>query len=288
MSKKKKVVLLILSAVILAILCPFSYMFGLAKKLTTVEYTVKTKVNQEIHIVQLSDLHNLQFGENNSELIDEVKKHHPDLIFMTGDMINKDTQDLNQLKNLVIESCKIAPVYFGFGNHERVWQNSYSSDLSQIIEECGATVLENDYVDLEINGNSVRIGGYSGYYGTPHMVSDDADYQEKFWQFQRSFEDTDRLKLLLAHIPTPWVDWDYTNKYDVDVIFSGHYHGGGINVPFAGGLYAPYVGYWPENIEGVFYGSKGVCVLSTGLGSEHVPRFNNPPQIVVARLVSDE
>ena len=221
--------------VILAILCPFSYMFGLAKKLTTVEYTVKTKVNQEIHIVQLSDLHNLQFGENNSELIDEIKKHHPDLIFMTGDMINKDTQDLNQLKNLVIESCKIAPVYFGFGNHERVWQNSYSSDLSQIIEECGATVLENDYVDLEINGNSVRIGGYSGYYGTPHMVSDDADYQEKFWQFQRSFEDTDRLKLLLAHIPTPWVDWDYTNKYDVDVIFSGHYHGGGINVPFAGG-----------------------------------------------------
>ncbi len=288
MSKKKKIACLIASGVILAVLCLFTYMLGLAFKLTTVEYTIKAKVNQQICIVQLSDLHDAQFGEDNKDLISSVRNKHPDLIFMTGDMINKDTQDLSRLKNLITESCKIAPVYYGFGNHERIWQKVHSPDLSQIIKECGATVLENKYVDLTINGNSVRIGGYSGYYGTPHMVSNDAESQKSFWQFKKLFENTNRLKILLAHIPTPWIDWEYINKYDVDIVFSGHYHGGEIKVPFAGGLYAPYIGYWPQNTEGVFYGSKGVCVLSTGLGSEHVLRFNNPPQIVVADLVSNE
>lgn len=95
------------------------------------------------------------------------------------------------------------------------------------------------------------------------------------------------MKILLGHIPTPWLDWRYIDKYDVDLIFSGHYHGGEIKFPFVGGLYAPYVGAFPEYTEGVFKGEKGTCILSAGLGSEHFVRFNNPPQLVVADLVSE-
>lgn len=97
-------------------------------------------------------------------------------------------------------------------------------------------------------------------------------------QYFSDFEDTQRLKLLLCHIPTAWTDWGYIDKYPVDVIFSGHYHGGQVRLPLVGGLYASYVGFLPEYTRGVFAGSEGVCVLSAGLGSEPgIPRVNNLP-----------
>ena len=103
--------------------------------------------------------------------------------------------------------------------------------------------------------------------------------------FAEQFERTDRLKFLLCHIPTAWLDWEYIDCYPVDVVFSGHYHGGQIRLPGIGGLVAPYVGLFPEYTKGVFYGEQAVCVLSAGVGTEeNIPRINNFPEVVVVDL----
>lgn len=260
-------------------------------ELTVTHYEIPAAVTEPIRIVQLSDLHSVQFGEDNAELIEQVAAQTPDLIFLTGDMLNRKgrAEDVAPLCDLVRRLAEIAPVYWADGNHERMFLAATGAELHTPLAEAGAVVLDDEYADVTVKGQQLRIGGYYGYYGVPHMITDDPAQEAAQSAFFRDFEDTDRLKLLLCHIPTAWVDWDYVNKYPVDVIFSGHYHGGQIRLPLIGGLYAPYVGFFPENTRGLFAGSRGVCVLSAGLGSEPgVPRVNNLPEIVVADLIPEE
>ena len=149
--------------------------------------------------------------------------------------------------------------------------------------------MDNEYIDVEIKGNKLRIGGYMGFYWQPHMMTVDPEQQEFEREFYRSFEDTERYKILLNHIPTQWIDWEYVNLCPVDLVFCGHYHGGVIRIPFTDqGVFAPYVGWFPRFTKGMDVGICSTCVLSVGLGSEHlVPRINNPPEIVVLDLVPE-
>ena len=104
---------------------------------------------------------------------------------------------------------------------------------------------------------------------------------------RRLVENTDRIKLLINHIPTQWLEWNYIDRDDVDVVFSGHYHGGIIRIPFIDrGVFAPYVGWFPARSKGMYIGKKATCILSAGLGDERgIPRINNPPEIVVVDLI---
>jgi hypothetical protein len=128
-----------------------------------------------------------------------------------------------------------------------------------------------------------------GYYRQPGMfdVSDKEMHIEI--QFADDFENTNRVKILLNHVPTQWLDWDYIDKYPIDIVFSGHYHGGTIRIPIIDrGIYAPYVGFFPEYTKGVYNGECVTCVLSSGLGNDTVvPRLNNSPEIVVVDLVPE-
>ena len=103
--------------------------------------------------------------------------------------------------------------------------------------------------------------------------------------FADEFENTNRVKILLCHIPTPWLDWGYIDQFPVDLVLSGHYHGGQVRLPLIGGLYAPYVGFFPEYTRGIFQGEKATCVLSVGAGTENgLPRINNMPEMVVVEM----
>ncbi|MBR0135429.1 MAG: hypothetical protein IJM18_04450, partial [Clostridia bacterium] len=110
--------------------------------------------------------------------------------------------------------------------------------------------------------------------------------QSDDWRYFAEFEDTDRYKILLDHIPTNWLDWNYRDKYPVDLVLSGHYHGGVVRIPILDrGVYAPYVGWFPPYTKGMFEGEKATCVLTTGLaGAKGLPRFFNPPEIVTVEL----
>ena len=271
----------------LAIALVYGFVSSLFIHVETV--SVKADVASPIRIVHLTDLHNAQFGKNNEKLVDKVTAQKPDIIIMSGDMLNEDDPNSSIIISLISDLSLIAPVYFGYGNHEKHWEKIHGQDLRPLLEQAGASVVDNDYIDLEFKGTKLRIGGYMAYYPVPHMSTHDETQQTLELAFAEDFENTNRLKILINHIPTGWVDWNYVNKYPVDIVFSGHYHGGMIRIPILNqGLYAPYVGLFPPFTKGVYTGQKATCILSAGLGIEHhIPRFYNPPEIMVVNLAPD-
>lgn len=280
--KKRKIlfsICIVLVAVLLFWLWP--------RPLTATNYEIEADITEPIRIVQLTDLHGRQFGEGNKRLVSLVEKQKPDLIFITGDMLGEEYKDLSGICALVSQLSEIAPLYYSYGNQETEMINSTGVDLKNPLEAAGAKVIELEYDDVIVNGQELRIGGYSGYYRTPQMETKDEQIKAKKFAFADDFENTGRQKLLLAHIATSWTDWNRIDKHPVGVVFCGHYHGGQIRFPIVNrGLFAPYVGWFPEYTKGVFEGECATCVLSAGLGSnKNIPRIYNPPEIVVVDLV---
>ena len=258
--------------------------------ITVSRYAVSSeKVTASFRIVFLSALHGREFGDGNCRLIKKIADESPDLIAFVGDIFNEDAdeEEITRMCSLIHAAGAIAPVYFGMGNHECSFNKTHDYSLDKEIEAAGATVLDINYLDLEINGTPVRLGGYMGYYRTPQMNTLDKAKQEEYLNFTAHFEDTDRYRILLNHITTNWVDWNCINKFSVDLVLSGHYHGGVVRIPILEkGLFAPYVGWWPPFTKGMFQGTKATCILSTGMaGSYGLPRFFNPPEICVVDVV---
>lgn len=249
-------------------------------------YTVTTDLDTPIRIVHITDLHNAQIGDNNADLIQAIQDAVPDAIFMTGDMINRDDLDLTVITNLIKALKDVAPVYYGYGNHEVTWEEDFGDTLVNELEQSGAIVLQDDYVDINIDGNTIRIGGCMNYYRKWGMMTSEKNLCDSEEQFANEFENTDNYKILLNHIPTSWVDWGGMEKYPVDLVFSGHYHGGMIRIPYLNqGLYAPYIGLFPKYTKGITVGKKATCIQSAGLGTEHrIPRLFNPPEVVIVEL----
>lgn len=250
-------------------------------------YTVEADITAPLRIVHITDLHNAELGVDNMDLVQAIGEQDPDLIFTTGDMINRDDPNLDIVCTLIEQLIEIAPVYYGCGNHETAWEESFGPSLAERLADAGAIVVQDSYVDVDINGSALRIGGCMNYYRKWGMMTSSQEEWDMEDAFADGFENTDRYKILLNHIPTSWVDWGGVDEYPVDLVFSGHYHGGMIRIPIIDrGVYAPYVGLFPEHTKGVVYGTKAVCVLSAGLGSEHaIPRIFNPPEVTVVDLV---
>ena len=206
---------------------------------------------------------------------------------MTGDMLNRSDPNTQIVEQLIRDLAPIAPVYYGYGNHETGWEARHQKDLHEIFSAAGATVLESEYVDIEIKGQKLRIGGYMGYWLQPHMMTSDQEQKKREFQFFADFSNTERQMILLNHIPTAWLDWHYIDRASAGIVFCGHYHGGTVRIPLLDqGLFAPYVGWFPPYTRGVFQGKETTCILSAGLGNEHVvPRMNNPPEVVVVDLL---
>lgn len=246
------------------------------------QYTYRNpKIAAPIRAVQLTDLHNYQYGRDNQRLIAKIQKQKPDVIFMTGDMLNEDEDRTDILLHLVREACAIAPVYFSLGNHEVGYEKTYGEgDLTEQLEAAGAVVLEKEYVDTKIAGQEVRIGGDYGYL----LPEDWEDGSEQ--RFLEAFVQADRLKILLSHVPEGLLLWKSMEYWDVDLVFSGHVHGGQVRVPFVGGLFDPEEGFFPTYTRGMFSCGNGTMILSAGLGSSRgIPRVNNLPEIVVCDIV---
>lgn len=247
------------------------------------------KIAIPIKVLQLTDLHNSEFGENNQELIDRIASQSPDLILLTGDLLNSGEFVTEIAANLISSLCQIAPVYLSFGNHEIEYRDNFNRDIAQLYQSAGATVLNYEYKDIIINGQPLRIGGIYGYcLPDKYLETGEADPGE--CKFLWEFENTDRYKILLSHLPIAWLKNDGLEEWDIDCVFSGHLHGGQVILPGIGGVYAPDMGWFPGQLKGIFDSEDGKrhLVLSSGLGNtELVPRFNNIPEIVCVELMPD-
>ena len=250
-------------------------------------YTVDIeKLQVPIRIVQLSDLHNSRFGKDNARLIKKISAEQPDLVFITGDVVDQNNAGTDIAVDLVRKLNGIAPVYVSLGNHETAHQRKYETDFRALYTDAGAIVLEYDYTDIRMHGETIRLGGLYGFclYGT---LQDLGEARESECIFLHDFQSTDSCSVLLCHLPICWLQNDSLDAWDVDVVFSGHAHGGQIRIPFVGGLWAPDQGWFPGKESGLYSSKDGskTLVLSRGLGStEKIPRFNNIPEIVVVDL----
>ena len=254
------------------------------------EYTIPLRgIGSPVRIAVISDLHGREFGRENARLIEKIRAQKPDAIFLDGDMIDRsaDSADVQELLRLIKRLHEIAPVYFAPGNHELEYMQTDTSLLTQVTE-AGAAIVNDSYVDVTIAGQPLRIGGTMGhafYFGR----SEEEFSSSPEYQFLKAFEDTDVPKICLAHMPDTFIFNGAYNLWNVDLILSGHTHGGLIRLPFIGGLYAPMQGWFPEYDQGYFrLGEHMQMVITSGLaGHGMIPRINNPPEIVVIDLVPE-
>ena len=196
-----------------------------AHALTTTHYTLSSTTISSLRIVQLTDLHNSVFGEENSRLIDAVRDQSPDLILLTGDLLNSDEQCTDIATDLIAKLCDIAPVYFSNGNHEIEYKENYGVDIGELYREAGAVVLEKEYQDITVKNQKIRLGGIYGYcLPGKYLETGEADPEET--AFLEEFQDTDLPKILMCHMPVCWMINGSLDDWDVDYVFAGHVHGG--------------------------------------------------------------
>ncbi|ALS76061.1 phosphoesterase [Planococcus rifietoensis] len=251
--------------------------------IVTTEYSVQSENVPAAfagkRIVQVSDLHNAEFGNQQQSLLDKVEAANPDAIFITGDLIDSDRYDLERSLAAVDGLVEMSEVYYVIGNHE-VSSNRLDDEIVPALEERGVQVLRNRSVMWEQDGEAIQIAGIDD------PLMDIYLHEEEFTR--NSIAEAglnDAFTLLLAHRPEQLET--YASE-GIDVVFAGHAHGGQIRIPGLGGLIAPGQGWFPSMTEGVFESGDTQLVLSRGLGNSGFPlRVFNLPEIVVVTLENE-
>ncbi|MFJ7738292.1 metallophosphoesterase [Lysinibacillus sp. NPDC097287] len=225
-----------------------------------------------MRIVQVSDLHDALFGEKQEKLVRKVKAANPDVIFITGDLVDSNRYNLEQSLQAVRHFVKLADVYYVLGNHE-VATNKVN-EIYESLSSLGVHVMANTSTVLERDGERLSIVGIED----PLMGMETKD----MLAMATAYIPQDRLTLLLAHRPE---FFDVYVDHEIDVVFSGHAHGGQIRIPGVGGLVAPGQGLFPKYTAGIYERKATSMVVSRGLGNSSVPyRIFNLPEIVVFEL----
>lgn len=224
-----------------------------------------------VKILQISDLHDATFGDNQEKLVKKVKKTDPDLIFITGDLIDSNRYNLEQSLELVRQIVDLAPIYYVTGNHEIATNDI--ENIKNSLTELGVNVLSNEEQIIEHKGEDIRIIGIEDPLNG--ILVNEALSQ---------FEESDLFTLVLSHRPETFQDYV---DYKMDVVFSGHAHGGQFRLPGLGGLVAPGQGLFPSYTAGMYSENTTHMIVSRGLGNSAIPvRIFNSPEIVVVTLKS--
>ncbi len=289
---------------------------------TNIETTHHTFENSKIpnefsgfKICHVSDLHSAQYGDGQSVLIEKVANTQPDVIFITGDLIDRRNYNLEAAMAFVNAAVKTAPVYYVSGNHE-AWSGEYTT-IKAGLESAGVTVLDDEKTTLEQGGVEIDLYGLcdpdfltSSYMdGTNDSAlkaqleawrtmysenGDSANYVESTTSGELGSNITggavdinselgNNFSILLSHRPELF---DIYVQYEMNLVFSGHAHGGQIRLPFVGGLFAPDQGFFPKYTNG-FYTEDGTSMfVSRGLGNSVFPlRVFNRPHLAVIELM---
>ena len=221
-------------------------------------------------IAQISDLHNSEFGGNNEKLLSLLKETQPDIILLTGDLVDSRRTDIQTALAFAEEAVKIAPCYYATGNHES--RIPEYSRLEEGLRQLGVAVLRNEGVLLEWEGDSVLLAG----------VDDPAFSASAMAQALEELSAETHYTILLSHRPEYFGDYVQAG---IELVFSGHVHGGQVRLPLVGGLVSPEPGLFPKYDAGVFTEGNTTMVVSRGIGNSILPlRINNRPEIVVAEL----
>lgn len=256
-----------------------------SRRFVTVTYRISSPVvKRSCRIVMLSDLHNKEYGADNSRLIQAIRECRPDMILVAGDMFtaNEEKNSYNVPVKLLKQLTPDYPVYYGMGNHEyrvRMYREAYGDTFDRYMEElkqAGVQTLENERIYLP--GYNMEICGLEierCYYKRFHHTVMDEQYLDGLLGKSRM----DCMEILIAHNP------DYFENYTAwgaDLILSGHVHGGVVRLPVLGGVISPSVHLFPKYDGGSYQAGEKTMILGRGLGMHTIPvRVFNPGELVV-------
>lgn len=225
-------------------------------------------------IVQISDLHNKLFGRGQKRLTSVIESEKPDIIVITGDLVDSNHTDLEKALTFIKEAAKIAPLYYVTGNHEYWLSEADFDTLMNQMAELGVNILDNQRVKIE--NNEKRYFYLIG-------LSDDSLNEEALKRLTGDLENS-VFQVLLAHEPQCL---EVYSAFDIDFVFAGHAHGGQVRLPFIGGLAAPDQGLFPEYTAGLYESGNTTMAVSRGLGNSTIPvRVFNRPEVVTVTLHS--
>lgn len=230
-------------------------------------------------IVQVSDLHNAKFGSHQDRLLNAVKEVTPNVIAVTGDLIDSNRTNVAKAMEFINGAVKIAPVYYVTGNHEA--RSEQYTKLRQQMIEAGVVILNDEGTAIKGNKATIQLLGLN-----------DPDFTATGDTYERIAMNDTKLKsmvsknneytILLSHRPELF---DVYAANNIDLVLSGHAHGGQVRLPFVGGLVAPNQGFFPKYSEGVYEKMQTKMVVSRGLGNSIIPlRVNNRPELVIVTL----
>lgn len=230
-------------------------------------------------IVQISDLHDAQIGENNEKLIAMTAETEPDCIVLTGDFVDSSRFHPERSLSVAEALVKIAPVYYVSGNHEAILPDAEYQALTDGLRAVGVCVLEDESAELTRGGQSIRLIGLTDIGFHPGTLEEKKDALRTALS---ALLPEDEFSVTLAHRPELM---DIYTECGAPLVLSGHAHGGQIRLPGIGGLIAPGQGLFPKYTEGKYEENGTTLVVSRGVGNSVLPlRVNDRPQIVVVQL----
>ena len=270
MSKSKKLIIFII-----CIICLLTYLQyeNKALEITTIEIEDSKipKLFDNFSIIQISDLHDAKFGKKQKNLIEKVKEIDPDIIVITGDFIDFSRYNIENTSNFIYGVSDSCEVYYVPGNHEAALK-SRSKEVQDNLQKAGATVLDNENYKICKDNECINLIG----------VQDISFIENKDENILKNtiseLKNESLYNILLSHRPNLWETYE---KAGIDLVLSGHAHGGQIRLPFTNGLYAPDQGVFPQYTSGANKFGNTLVVISRGLGNSRFPfRVNNRPEIV--------
>ena len=265
------------------------------RRLVITTFTIKDshipKSFDGFRIVQLTDMHNASFGKDNIRLLNKVKEAAPDIIIITGDMlVGHAGTDVNFAADTMNALSDIAPVYFSMGNHELrisrykdrygdMWErflNRLSPEINLLFDKSCQIIRDTEHINLY------------GVTLTPKLYTRFKSVSMPKKHLSKRFGkcNLDEYNIFLAHNPEYFEDYA---SWGANLTFSGHVHGGIMQLPFLGGVISPKMELFPKYDKGVFEISGKYMILSSGLGSHTIKfRVNNLPELVLVILDKTE
>ena len=282
--KKKKFIFFAVVVIVLVALVIWIAWGNTALELNT--YTISSsKLPQSFdgyRIAHVSDLHNAEMGKDNEKLLAMLRDAAPDMIAITGDLVDSRNTDIEVALQFVREAVKIAPCYYVTGNHEA--RISEYDELKEAMEAAGVTVLKDAQTEISLTGEFITLIGVNDpSYQTDYLFGDAKTVMNT--KLEELHTEQDRFTILLSHRPElfeTYVD------HDLDLVLSGHAHGGQFRLPFVGGLVAPNQGFFPEYDAGIYTEGNTNMLVSRGVGNSILPfRINNRPEVILIELQAE-
>lgn len=275
--KYKKIIIILILLIIISF-----YLYYQNNYLQITNYSIEnTKIPKDFNnykIIQISDFHNTKSNKITKELINTIKQEQPNIIVITGDLIDSKKTNIDISINLIEKLSNIAPIYYINGNHE-ISSNKYS-ELKEKLTTQKVTILENQTKTIKLNNSEINLIGINDPTMNYNPYSTEAEIIKS--NLKESNYNKENYSILLSHRPEAFNTYV---KENIDLVLTGHAHGGQIRLPFIGGVIAPNQGFFPKYTSNKHTKENTTMIVSRGIGNSIIPfRINNRPELVIIDL----